>query len=410
MMPAARNLSLLWTTRYPVPGERLRPEERRMVKSCLHLPDAATWHDDDAYSPSVARLLSHAHVHLTERDPRLPSAPPPDTLLRPVLGWRMSKRQRLVAYYLLARAAEARQDFADAIGWLDDASTLATDLLEIGALAELLRLRGRACQALQRFAEAADASWDFLVLLRDPRVGFGPDDLETEVDTRLTVAQSEFFLEHYDLALIALADADALIAGRSGFDGARVHVAWISALLHRWRGEASIALPIAMDVAEAPSVRRSAALRGRIETVVADLSMDRAEAFASDPSSFTRSTFLTIAEKYLRSSESDLADSTDTGAVAMARLARIRYGRLTARNEDRLRALDALETVGRKTADDALVIQALTARGDEFIARSEREPGLWAYRRALDVARHSQVAAMGMRARRALLYDQELRD
>jgi tetratricopeptide (TPR) repeat protein len=322
----------------------------------------------------------------------------------------MSKRQRLLAYYLLARSAVAREEYGEAISWLDEADGLATELLEVGALAELARLRAATCQELQRFAEAADASWDYLVLLRDPRVGFEPGDVTAEIETRLRVAQAEFFQEHYDLALVALADADALIRGRQQFDGPRLHIAWIRALLHRWRGESSIALPIAMEVAEAPSIRSSPQVCGRIETIVADLSMDRAETFAGDPASYIRASCLTIAGKYLRSSEMALLASPDIGGAAMARLARVRFSRMTGANEDRLAAIASLERLGRTIADDSLVIQALTARGEELLAQHEREPALAAFRQAVDLARQSQVAAMGARARRALLLDQELRD
>jgi tetratricopeptide (TPR) repeat protein len=379
-----------------------------MVNSCLHVPDAATWRDDEAYSPSVARLLSYAHTRLSELNHSHSSLPLPDALIRPALGWRMSKRQRLLAYYVLARTALARKEYSDAIGWVDNAYGLATELREVGALAELARLRGNACQELQRFADAADASWDYLVLMRDPRAGVGPDDVAAEVETRIALAQFEFLQENYDLALAVLADADALITGSSEFDVSRLYIAWIRVMLHRWRGESLIALRIAIEVAEAPAIRSSPQVCGRIETIVADLSMDRAEAFALDPVSSIRSTFLTMAGKYLRSSEAALLDSSDLGGAAMARLARVRFSRLTGANEDRLEALDDLERLGRTVPDDALVIQALTARGEELMARGEREPALVAFRQALDLARRSQVAAMGMRARRALLYDQEL--
>lgn len=381
-----------------------------MVKSCLHVPDASPWHDDDAYSPTVARLLSYAHTRLSQPGSDESSSTALDVLVRPALGWRMSKRQRLVACYLLARTAMARKEYAEAITWLDDAYTLASELLEVGALAELARLRGTACQELQRFAEAADASWDYLVLLRDPRVGVGPDDVAAEVETRITLAQSEFLQENYDLAIAVLADAESLIANHDEFDSARLYIAWVRVMLHRWRGEASIALPLAMEVADAPSIRQSPQVCGRIETIVADLSMDRAEGFIPDPASYVRATFLTIAGKYLRRSEAALLDSPDVGGAAMARLARVRFSRLTGTNEDRLEAIAALESLGHSLPDASLVIQALTARGEELQARGEREPALVAFRQAVDLARQSQVAAMGVRARRALLYDQELHD
>lgn len=384
-----------------------------MVRSCLHVPDATTWHDDDAYSPSVARLLSDAHMRLSVLQQSTSSSVLsvlPDSLLRPALGWRMSKRQRLLTYYLLACSAVAREEFGDAITWIDEASSLATELLEVGALAELSWLRGSACQGLQRFADAADASWDYLVLLRDPRVGVGPDDVATEVETRVTVAKWEFLQGDYTLTESVLSEADALVFGRAEFEAFRLDIAWIRVMLHRWRGEASLAMPIAMEVAEAPAIRNSPKACGRIETIVADLSMDRAETFTDDPASYIRASCLTVAGKYLRSSEAALQDAQDVGGAAMARLARVRYSRMTGGNDDRLAMLGALEQIGRSTSDDSLVIQALTARGEELMARGEREPGLAAFRQAVDLARHSQVTAMGMRARRALLYDQELHD
>jgi tetratricopeptide (TPR) repeat protein len=382
-----------------------------MVKSCLHVPDASLWQYDDAYNPSVARLLSYAHTHLTASDEERSDPSLPDMLIRPALGYRMSKRQRLIAYYLLAQAAMNRDELGGAIESLDEAYALATELLEVGALAELARLRGIACQHLQRFAEAADASWDCLVLMRDPRAGFGPDDLTTEAEIRIVVAQSEFLRGDYALADIVLSDAEALVDCRADLDTIRLHIAWTRALLHRWRGEYSTALPIAMEVAEAFSARGSPSLSGRIETVVADLSMDRAQTFANDPASSIRSTFLTISKKYLDSSEAMLLKSPeDVGGAAMAELARIRLSRLTGKNEDRLSAILALEQVWRKVPDGSLVIQALTARGEELMARGERESGLAAFRQAVDLAEHSQVAAMGVWARRALLYDQEMHD
>ena len=92
----------------------------------------------------------------------------------------MSKRQRLSAYYILARSAMAREDYGEAITLIDGAYSLATELIEIGALAELAHLRGDICHVLRQYAEAADASWDYLILMRDPRVGVDPDDLADE--------------------------------------------------------------------------------------------------------------------------------------------------------------------------------------------------------------------------------------
>lgn len=381
-----------------------------MVKSCLHVPDASPWHDDDAYSPTVARLLTYAHTRLDRADADPSDSSLPETLLRPALGWRMSKRQRLSAYYLLARGAMAREDYSSAITWIDDAYSLATELIEVGALAELAHLRGDICHVLRQYAAAADASWDYLILMRDPRAGVGPDDLADEVETRVTLAQWEFLQEDYALASDVLTDAETLISGRAEFDAVRLRIAWIRVMLHRWRGEYSIALPLAISVAEAPSIRTSPQLRGRIETIVADLSMDRAETFGPDATSAVPRTFLTTAGTYLERSEASLRDSHDTGGAAMARLAQLRLSRLTGANEQRLTAIEELERLGCSISDDSLVIQALTARGEELLAQGERESGLVAFRQAVALAKQSQVAAMGMRARRALLYDQELHD
>ena len=82
----------------------------------------------------------------------------------------MSKRQRLSAYYILARSAMAREDYGGAITFIDGAYSLATELIEIGALAELAQ-RGDICHVLRQYAEAADASWDYLILMRDPSRG-----------------------------------------------------------------------------------------------------------------------------------------------------------------------------------------------------------------------------------------------
>ena len=171
-----------------------------------------------------------------------------------------------------------------------------------------------------------------------------------------------------------------------------------------------MALPIAMEVADAPSIRDSPQVRGRMETIVADLALDRAKTFTADPASSARVALLGVAGNYLQRSEAALHDSADVGGAAMARLARLRYSRLTGAAEERLAAIDELERLGRSISDDSLVIQALTARGEELLACGERELGLAAFRKAVELARRSQVAAMGMRARRALLYDEELRD
>lgn len=64
---------------------------------------------------------------------------------------------------------------------------------------------------------------------------------------------------------------------------------------------------------------------------------------------------------------------------------------------------------GLSTTDDiALVAQTYMMLGNEFRARDERESGLYCYRAALDVLKHSEVLHLSRWSRYAILMDSEM--
>jgi hypothetical protein len=69
---------------------------------------------------------------------------------------------------------------------------------------------------------------------------------------------------------------------------------------------------------------------------------------------------------------------------------------------ERIARLEDVIHLGYTLDDVAIKAQAYSALGDEYAAIQERESSLGCYRKTLDVLEHSQVAVLGIAARRAL--------
>ena len=100
----------------------------------------------------------------------------------------------------------------------------------------------------------------------------------------------------------------------------------------------------------------------------------------------------------------------DTPGAGIARLAHIRWSRLASRNEDRRKAIAAVEATARRLDDRPLLGQALTAMADELLDRDLPDAAGACFRDAITTLSASRAPALAVWPRRALLRASERSD
>lgn len=370
-----------------------------LFSSSLHTPDDAAWKASYGYSSDIAGVLIAAYTAVRRGRGHLDGYLRAIALAMPSVKARMSRRQRMHLYFILATSAAANNWYDEALYWLDRALALAIHLEDIAAELELLSLRASFNRALLRLVDAIEDCRDSLGRLDAQFEALGVDDPSARLQTHAQLAMFAYFTSQPDLARLHLAEARALTpqVPNGQFESATAE--WVQAHLYCTHGEYERALRHLLGIYDDYIEEATIVSRERLEIFIADVTLDWAEKLR--PGS-DRDAFLALSHAHLETAERLASESHDQPGQGLTQLARVHYNRLTGANAERIARLEEVIHLGYTLDDVAITAQAYTALGDEYAAIQERESSLGCYRKTLDVLEHSQVAVLGTTARRAL--------
>ncbi len=370
-----------------------------LFSSSLHLPDDVAWKASYGYSPDIAGVLIAAYTSIRRGKGNVYGYLQAISLAVSSVKARMSRRQRLHLYFILAAGAGAGNWYNEALYWIDRAIPLAIQIEDTAAVLELLSLRMSFNRALLKLADAIEDCRACLEQLDAQREALGVDDPAARLHTHAQLATFAYFTGQPLLAESHLADARALASRvyEPHYDSATAE--WVQAHLYRIYGEPERALRHVLGFYDDYINEALAVSRDRLEFFVADVALDWAEKLRSGTD---RDAFLALSLPHLEMAERLAEESNDSPGQGLARLARIHYNRLSAANVERIARLEEVIHLGYEIDDVAIKAQAYTALGDEFAACRERESALNCYRTTLDILTHSQVGVLGISAKRAL--------
>ncbi len=377
----------------------------------LHIPDDPAWHLDAKYSPAVARALIRAYAVLRSGPQDVTHFQSARAYVNTCLHHPMTARQYLRVLYVLALAYAATEDDARAIAHLDDALDLAVHLSDTGALVELFYLRGALNGRRWRYRAAADDQGSSLSLVRDvvPAAHqHQPHDAAFTLDVLLELAASEFMVAHYEQSARHVDEARPLVGQVAGHQRQAATLEWLSALLLRWRGEPERALGPAMAAADVFAGLNAPAATSRIQSIVAEIALDIAESFPTGGDVQGRDAMLTLAGPYVRSAATLAREAGNASVEGIAVVACAQWERARRPETNVIPTIEAVLRAAEQCDDLPLRVQAVTALGQELEARGEHSSALKCYRQALDIVEKSEVPALGVWARRALLHASEM--
>lgn len=370
-----------------------------LFSSSLHAPDDEAWKASYGYSSDIAGVLVAAYTAVWRGRGRLDGYLQAIALAMPSVKARMSRRQRMHLYFILATGAAASEWYDEALYWIDRAIALAIQLEDIAAELELLSLRASFNRALLKFIDAIEDCRDSLGRLDAQHEALGVDDPSARLQTHAQLATFAYFTAQPDLARLHLAEARALTprVPHGQFESATAE--WVQAHLYRTYGEYERALRHLLGIYDDYIREATIVSRERLEGFIAEVALDWAESLSSGAD---RNAFLALSLPHLESAERLASENDDQPGLGLAQLARIHYNRLSGANVERITPLEDVIHLGYTLDDVAIKAQAYTALGDEYAAIGERESAMGCYRKTLDVLEHSQVTVLGTGARRAL--------
>jgi tetratricopeptide (TPR) repeat protein len=118
--------------------------------------------------------------------------------------------------------------------------------------------------------------------------------------------------------------------------------------------------------------------------------------------------YIELALPYVKRSVQKAHQSNDSSGLGLALLAEARYDRVSGRNLNRVKRIEAVIQQGYQSDDLTVLSQAYTELGRECAALGQAEAALNCYRRALDTVDGTDIPALGKFAWRALLLAQEM--
>jgi tetratricopeptide (TPR) repeat protein len=368
----------------------------------LRLPDDPDWHVERDYSGVVANALSAAYRHLHRAAWQAKAFVDAFADIRPFLDEHMARQQHLRVFYVVALAAAAIGDYDTALDWLDEAFLLADALHDVGALVDLLYVRGAVNRGLNHVGEAAADYEDCLAHFRDENLFDTPLGPAIELELLTQLGGFAFFSGRFDVAERLLHEARARALLGSRIDSSRLVMAtldWLQALLYRWCGQPELACAPAQSAADVFIEVGSPASAARIRAILADVQLDLGERM---PGGTVRDRSFAHARSNLCLAASLAIEAQDPIGKEFVRLRTIRLDRLLQRNQSQVRRIErVLRTAGR-LHDDAVLAEALTALGDELSMQGQKAAALDQYRQVIGLLDGSQISAVGVWAQRAL--------
>jgi hypothetical protein len=379
-----------------------------LFTSPLHRPDDVQWRDAHGYSGEVAQMLTTAYALIRYAGGQVIGYAKAAEHAMPWVNKRMSRRQRLHLYFVLATACAALGEFDAALYWADRALSSALHLKDIDAQLELLALRASVNRALLRFYDAIEDRLISVELLDLQRDMLGLDDPAARLHTLSQLATYAFFAAQPDLAQDAIQSARALapLVPDGTFDAASAE--WVQAHLYRTNGQPERALHHALGFYTDYTREASAISTDRLEFFIAEVALEWADRLQAGTD---RGAFLTLARPHIVRAEEQATGAHDLPGHALAQLAHAHLARLSGEDFDRVDAIETTIYLGTELKDVGLLAQGYTTLGNEFAAReeaAEMDSALQCYRHALYHLEGSQVAVLAVPAKRALLRAQEM--
>ncbi len=381
-----------------------------LLRPALLRSDHPTWRRDSFYSQPAARMLETAFGRIAVTDAS------PDEFLRacglvaPWLDAEVAARQRVRVLLLFARTHEIDDEYADALRYVERALETGVRSHSYDDVIDLLIYHAKLERALCQYDIATDDLYACLELLHE----HAPDnavslDPSLELELLAQLADYEFYLGHFQTAEQLAHEALSIApqAPHRRIDAASA--ARTQANLDRVRGYSREALPTMRHVAMIYSdVPAPAISRGRLEYLVAEFEMDVAENIPAGPAAAQRTQPLKLARNRLDMADELTITSDDSSGRGLVALGRVRYSRLRGTNSDRVAKIEKVMRLAQRLDDHVLLAQAFTALGDELASQGVQERALSCYRQTLGILDGSQVAALGVLARRRLLVAREM--
>jgi hypothetical protein len=370
-----------------------------MLRHSLEVPDHVAWHALPDYSTAVGQRLIHAYTLFGRPGTLAAGYVHAARWVTPCLALRMAEAQRLRLYYVLALGLDALNEPDECMEWLDAAMDVAASLNDLSALSKILTLRASACKILFRLREAADHYRTGRALLRMHAADRG-GSVEPLAAVLLLAheANTRFHLNEYDEAERLLNEAHRLVPLGAARSLEASTVLWLQAMLYRWRERPERALAPALTAAAAYMRRGPSASAVRIQTVVADITLDLA---ANAPLGTWRDLLVETASSHLDLALRVAREIGDKQGQVLSRLIATRASRMRNDNVSRVDLIETLAREGHQLHDDALLAQAFTALGDELVARGEVESGLSCFRQVMGLLDGGETPALAVWAWRA---------
>ena len=387
-----------------------------ILASTLLYPDSVNEQGELHHDPYVANLLSQAYV-LLSRASSLPAAYEQAYKLASVcLALERSERQSMRVHFVAGTASIGLELNSEGLTHIDEAIELAAELPDPMAYAHLAYLASAVCARMFAYRQSVNYAKVSLGIIRylgkdHPAASADPD---LEINVLNALVASEFMLAEYTAALEYLDMAKRLSPLVPNELRSLGNIFWMEAQLLRWRGQPEMALQPALAAidlhrqnTESPSSHLAV---GRLGSIVTEISLDLAEAFPIIAASAGRAAYLDLARPHLSQAFAKAEETNDVAGLRLATLARARFDQVADRNVDRKGAIEQVIRQGRQDHDIAVLAQAYTTLGREYAALGQQESALSCYRRTLDIVSGTDIAALGMFARRGLLVAREMRE
>lgn len=377
------------------------------TESDLHRTDHPKWQHEPDYNPEAQTPLATAYAIIKQARDRVSGFREAGYQVILLRDMPMCAQQRMNAWYILAMAYAADDEYAQALLWLDQALDLARVLCDRLAQIDLLFLRGFISQRVGRFDHALQDYRDALAIHTELRRERLPVDHEQELMLLIGAAGFALMQEDYELTsrLLSVARRAARRAPEATL--VATYHDWLWAVYLHARGKSERALQHALHSAEALSREggnpHSIVL---IHVFTARIALDLAATHQED--SIGRLAHLKMTALSLRKARRALAPNNLSGK-GYIQVRQARLDSLCGREERALDRIQAAEQLARQIGDDALLVQALTVHGHVLAQHDDsRDAALRQYREALAISENSSFPLEGLPARRALRHLEEM--
>jgi hypothetical protein len=373
--------------------------------STLHVPDAYVWHSEPNYSPTVATALKVAYGYLSRYPIRVPAAVKAYFIVLPHLRWRMCVQQRMNLHYVLARSAVGMGEDQLAPAMLDRALEQSVLLHDRRSTAELLYHYAVNRHAFMQPQEALGALCASREIIADLKGSRGAAEPRLELKVVTAIAMANFYQARYDNAQRSLDEARRLhdsIAAAPGVDWEGLLIAWVGALVLRYKGQPEPARLVLTKIATEIDTMPAPGAFARIHTALADVALDLAEIAIARGEARAAEPLLKVALSHAQKGADKGEALFDKGGAMLARLALVRHSLLTGRDLDRWGAITAAMKFAESNDEQPILALARTAQAHEFLAQGNREAAYDLLRLTLFTSATSEVPFMGEPAKVAL--------